>query len=457
MVRLFYLLMIIASGPAQADDPCACPSADQVSSRQSKECQRYQPAKLNRSSFEADKCEAPQGKVEPESGNLQALLDKASPIKSYRAILDYVSCQRVKEYQFKSGDEQFCHFKMTASPYIELAAQSSSMRPAILACMVDAESAFWPSPTSRAGAYGYTQFMSSTISDLSDVVKQPLAEQRANYDRIKGQVDAIQLEFDSLGTDIEPYRAAVYPLQLVAREQQSEIVRATRALKKKPRDAALKKELARAKAALASTRKELAEERAKYPEFVVRYEKLEEDLRTRKQQLRGHEARLRAKEVWDAYWEGSTPIPSSVTRDTVTCPRIAFAVAAMKQVLDLHCMFTEDEIGKTDQGHYYVKTLKVDPGLDERAAMQKRELDTGIYLSGAYNAGIGAFPAKCAPEAGLARCLSFRENKLPEETIRHMNAIKNCAESDSTKPLRWKDDHTKPAENANCEAMKCGV
>lgn len=455
MLRLFLLLgfLSLTAGAAQAAVNCACNGRDPFDSTDTKNCRRYQPVKADKTPFGRLVCDPPQLSVSQGLEEVQDVVDSLSPTKSYDQVLDYISCYRIAKRGFTTGDEQFCHFKKTLAPYIKLAAESGKMSPTLMACLTNAESDFAPLASSGV-AYGYPQFTPGTLDTIGNVLDIPLPTLKLRLAEEQEAADSLQAQLDEINTKLEDYTAQTQPLFLLAKEQQSEVTRLTRELKKNP---SLKGELAQAKAALAKTKSEIKAAKQPVMGKLIMQERIEAELRAQKEVVRAKVAKVKAAEVWASYWEGSKPIPQTIDLKSVKCPRIAFAVSAVKQVYDLFGLFDQEDIKQTEKGGYYISTLKLEPELAEPAASLQRELETGVYLAGAYNVGAYGFEDRCDPEKGLAHCLNFRKRVLPLETTRHMNAVNNCAKSGSTKPMRWDFQKKAEPDNKDCEASKCST
>lgn len=435
-------LAFAGSDPLAPD--CACAGSDPRASKDPV-CVRYKPVKAVQNCFDGrgadETCADPLSQVAPEASKLHGLVGE--DIKSFAETRDYISCYRGPFGGFRSGNEQYCHFKKTLAPYIRLAAESAGLRPALMACLVKAESEFW-SKADSGPAQGYPQFTEGTRLTINNILfNMTRASIEATIRTRQAAVDALQARLDAADLELEPIDAVLEPLKLVAREQERDVARATAALRKKPRDAALKKELTSTRQALLSTRKEIAAEQKKAGSRLYKRNVIRAEIAGLKEDLRAAVAQRKVKEVWADYWEGSKPVPTQVDLKSVQCPRIAFAVAAVKKIHDLHALFDEEDIERTPQGRYKVKGLS--------------ELETGLYLAGAYNAGYGGFEDKCDPDR-IGRCLDIRHRppRLKEETSKHMVAVDHCARTGSTKPGRWDWRKFKAPEDKNCEAFKCG-
>ena len=146
-------------------------------------------------------------------------------------------------------------------------------------------------------------------------------------------------------------------------------------------------------------------------------------------------AKIKAKETWDNYWEGTKNPPSQISSTNLKCPQIAFALAAMKQTYDLGLLenLSVNEILKPNNQH----KISIN-GMDVR--------DSAILLAGGYNGGIGSIGRRCSTSKTIDDCLkNFPEN---HETRKYMSSIRSCAKKNSTEPM---SGDTK----LNCESSKC--
>ncbi len=147
-------------------------------------------------------------------------------------------------------------------------------------------------------------------------------------------------------------------------------------------------------------------------------------------------AQIEARRAWDNYWAGSANTPKSITENSVKCPQIAFAIAGAKQLYDLNLMrsFTNN----TDAN-------------GEMKIADMNAVDSGIFLAGAYNAGIGGFNKHCKNTSDLKSCMAqFKNHKngTESETHKHMRSIQTCALKNDWSPM----NNDKPK---NCAESKC--
>jgi hypothetical protein len=141
---------------------------------------------------------------------------------------------------------------------------------------------------------------------------------------------------------------------------------------------------------------------------------------------------MEARKAWDRFWEGTKNPPKSVTRNSATCPNLAIAMGMVKQLYDL----------------YQIKKISIHEANDSMTIAKMDEVDSNIFLDGAYNVGVGTFGTRCGASKTLQQCM----NRFgPEhETRRHMESLRNCAYKNSTEPMVGDSKR-------NCEASKCVI
>jgi len=139
---------------------------------------------------------------------------------------------------------------------------------------------------------------------------------------------------------------------------------------------------------------------------------------------------LEARKAWDRFWEGTRNAPKKVSRQSESCPNLAFAMGMVKEIYDL----------------YQIKNFEVYRNLDGSPTIGSMgEFDSAIFLAGAYNSGVGAFGRVCGGTKTLQDCIR-RFGK--SETANHMISIRNCAANGSNRPMSG-------STQLDCEKMKC--
>jgi len=381
----------VPSCDCPAEDPQANPSCGPV------------PAMLNKDCFsgKAATCD-----FLPDSPlkNLEELSHKAVLTKSYKDLLNYMSCHR-------RSDELFCHFKKTIAPNILLAAQASNSSPAVEACEWFQESGFYPNAQSnfvndtgkpakqnlkfQCGekkvvvlkgdpekfcdhARGYIQFVDDTVEDMNYVMKD----------------SAITLE-----ANMKSHLKDIESLKLALTHAQAEDIPA-----------------------------------------------LQRKLKRTKTYLEGSQALLAARSVWDRYWEGTPAeqIPTSFTRESLKCGNIAFAIGSMKHMYDFYSIY--DAPMKKPYG-----TLVGLRGMNHE--------DAGIFNAGLFNGGAGTIAKRCKSTHSIAECINKNIVKEKDEngkwvekgeTGLHMKAIRACSAKNNWKSMSG-------SGSKSCEAWKCNL
>ena len=139
---------------------------------------------------------------------------------------------------------------------------------------------------------------------------------------------------------------------------------------------------------------------------------------------------LEARKAWDRFWEGTQNAPKKVSRQSESCPNLAFAMGMVKEIYDL----------------YQIKNFEIYKKLDGSPTIgAMSEFDSAIFLAGAYNSGVGAFGRVCGGTRTLQDCI-HRFGK--SETANHMNSIRNCAANGSDRPMSG-------SNQLDCEKAKC--
>lgn len=441
MSRLFHLLLLLSltlsptlkSAHAITPVECACPGADTVLPKSTDKnynatCRKFEPQKVQKDCFGKDGlavCEtchavAPVGPIVDSTGKVVAIVGASgaqvppistSPSKTFSETLDYVSCYRTPtRFKIKSGDQQYCHFKKTLAPYIKLAADSAKLNPSVFSCLIKRESEL--DPRAKSNFYAW------------ETKINPATGEKVRTKVLKHAYSYAQFTLETLD----------YIGRIVKGSPGGQLDRANDA-REKVRE--LEEKLAQIEALPVKKR--------------IGYSKTKAELKGAKYHLREVLSVAKARAVWDKYWDGTKYPPKTVNLDSLYCPKIAFALSAVKQTFDLYTLFDESELVETGNT-IRSKSLKVSSKLSEADQIAQQEYDTSLYVTGSYNQGPGGFDDDCVAEKGIQSCMNQRNWKkplLPEETIDHLHSINDCAKAGSDKAMNGTE--TKD----NCKDLKC--
>jgi hypothetical protein len=140
-----------------------------------------------------------------------------------------------------------------------------------------------------------------------------------------------------------------------------------------------------------------------------------EEIKQAKAEIVKVRAQLQARKVWDRYWAKTEGAPKSVTLMMSKCYRTAFLIAAMKQTYDLY-LLSDD-----------VKEFQKDSA-DRAHINGMSAVETGIFLAGAYNQGVGGFARKCRGKK-LKACIESYPKDF--QTRQQLHGVRNCVQAGS--------------------------
>lgn len=415
---------------------CECPAIDSLASPS---C-GPEPKKLKTKFFEdqKDSCE---NTSNPVSGSMRLVAGKAvealDNMKSPVETLSYLNC-----YKDPSSSKKFCHYKNTLASHIALAAESAGLPFSVQSCLFFRESGFNSQARSPVGAMGYVQFMPDTLDSIKPIIvgsiedwEEDIAD--ANKDLVEPR-EKLAIEMSK--------QEKIDALNVRKKHDTSEIKRIDTELLKPQtpqKKILLKDEREKFQNDLKAVNGELAiaplpnrSKMTSYKKKINYYETL----------INTWSSKIAAKRVWDRYWEGTSKMPTKFSNESLKCPQVAFALAAVKQTYDLGLInslstsWNPETIAK-DGGKFAI-TIN---GMDER--------DSAIMLGGAYNAGIGGLAGRCGAAATLDECAK----KFPKgkETWVYMHSVRNCAEKNGTESMRYNSKTGKWIGKKDCEATKC--
>jgi hypothetical protein len=161
-----------------------------------------------------------------------------------------------------------------------------------------------------------------------------------------------------------------------------------------------------------------------------------EDIKHAKAEIVKFRAQLQARKVWDRYWAKTEGAPKSITLMMSKCYRTAFLIAAMKQTYDLY-LLSDD-----------VKDFQKDSA-DRARINGMNAVETGVFLAGAYNQGVGGFANRCRGKK-LKACIESYPKDF--QTRQQLHGVRNCVQSGSQAQT-----NQVYAANArrNCEIKRC--
>ncbi len=294
---------------------------------------------------------------------------------------------------YRETDKQFCHFKKSLSPYVAYACEVTNLPLSVESCLLMKESSFAPKAKSGAGALGYAQLMPDTLKDLDKCFTKTPEEWDVEIKRVIEERNSIKTG------------------KLPADEKNA-------ALKMKETTALI------------------------------------------------YKSRKKVREFWDQYWAGTAGNPCSYGKNPVTgggkgclkkemasCYRYAPLLSMLKQTLDATTLATtfleEDYDGDTSNDKDSIKEVKRVDG--EIRVNGMSEMDSALFLTGAYNYGAPGFAKKCGAKTTMKACIeAFPES---HETRQHLQGIRNCAQKGSNLPTQ--DPYNSSKIKTDCEKKRC--
>ncbi|MBU6154737.1 MAG: transglycosylase SLT domain-containing protein [Bdellovibrionales bacterium] len=316
-------------------------------------------------------------------------LDSNFSSKSKLDLINYLSCHR-------ETDAQFCHFTKSLSPYVAYACEVTNFPLSVQSCLFMKESSFDPKAKSSDGALGYAQLMPETMKDLDKCFSSTPSEWTKKIAEVEKEISAL--------------KAGKLP--------------------KDNKNAALK---------------------MKETTLLI------------------YRARRKVRELWESYWEGtkdgepcrygSKPVRgrenSCLKMEMATCYRYAPILSMLKQTLDANMIaasfLEEDYDGDPSNDKDSTKEVIRRKSDDRLIVNGMSDMDSALFLTGAYNYGAPGFAKKCGDKTTMKSCIeSF---PVTHETRKHLQGIRNCAQNGSGLPIQ--DPYNPKAIRKNCDQKRC--
>jgi hypothetical protein len=294
---------------------------------------------------------------------------------------------------YRETDQQFCHFKKSLSPYVAYACEITNLPLSVESCLLMKESSFDPKAMSGAGAIGYAQLMPDTMKDLEKCFAYTQTEWSDEIKRVTEE------------------KAAIKDGKLSPNEKNAAL---------KMKDTTL---------------------------FIYR-------------------ARRKVRELWDKYWIGTDGNPCAygkkpvskgskgcLKQEMASCYRYAPLLSMLKQTLDATMVavsfLDEDYDGNSSNDKDSIKEVKRVDG--ELRVNGMSDMDSALFLTGAYNYGAPGFAKKCGSVTSMKSCIeAFPES---HETRQHLQGIRNCAQKGSTLPTQ--DPYNSKGIKKDCDKKRC--
>ncbi len=294
---------------------------------------------------------------------------------------------------YRETDQQFCHFKKSLAPYVAYACEITNLPLSVESCLLMKESSFDPKAKSGAGAIGYAQLMPDTMKDLEKCFIHTQTEWTEEIARVTEELTAVKN--GKLSVD--------------------------------QKNAALK---------------------MKETTLLI------------------YRARRKVRELWDKYWTGTDGDPCNYGKSPLTkggkgclrqemasCYRYAPLLSMLKQTLDatmLAVSFLEEDFdGNSSNDSDSLKEVKRVDG--ELRVNGMSDVDSALFLTGAYNYGAPGFAKKCGSKSTMKSCIeSFPES---HETRQHLQGIRNCAQKGSNLPTQ--DPYNPKRVKSDCDKKRC--
>jgi len=319
----------------------------------------------------------------------EALSSNFSP-KSNKKLLNYLSC-------YRDNDEQFCHMKNSVAPYLSYAASTAHFPLAVETCLLMKESLFDPKAKSEDGALGYAQLMPGALKEIEKVFQNSDADWGKELERVKKERDEI---------------------------------------KNSKLDA----------------------------------QKKSQGMKMKETTYLLYKARRKTRKIWDDFWAGTQENPCAYGKSLVNpketdknkrclrtemanCYRYAPLLSMMKQTLDATSIaieFLEDDydLDTKNDSDSFREVTRVNGSLRVNGMS---EMDSALFLAGAYNCGAPGFASRCGSKTSMRACIeSFPKT---HQTREHMQGIRNCAQNGSEAPTQ--NPYDPKSRRSDCEKKRC--